>query len=113
MLIIVFLRYSWSDFGYREVIVSLHIFIGRGYFYKEKHRNDIETDFLLSNESKTDYKVNPIEVKSSKNYTTKTLEKLKEVFGKKIDNQIIIHPKTFSIDDNITKIPPYMVWIAL
>ena len=43
----------------------------------------------------------------------KSLEKFKEVFGNKVDNQMIIHPKIFSIDENITKIPPYMVWIAL
>lgn len=103
---------------YENMIAQMLVSKGKKLFFytrynKEKHRNDIETDFLLSNESKTNYKVNPIEVKSSKNYTTKSLEKLKEVFGKKIDNQIIIHPKTFSIDDNITKIPPYMVWIAL
>ena len=38
------------------------------YFYthynKEKHRNDIEIDFLLSNNSKLKYKMYPIEVKS-------------------------------------------------
>ena len=39
------------------------------YFYtrynKKRHRNDIEIDFLLSNESKTKMKVLPMEVKSS------------------------------------------------
>ena len=103
---------------YENMIAQMLVSKGKKlYFYtrynQEKHRNDIETDFLLSNESKTNYKVNPIEVKSSKNYTTKSLEKFKEVFGNKVDNQMIIHPKIFSIDENITKIPPYMVWIAL
>ena len=103
---------------YENMIAQMLVSKGKKLFFytrynKEKHRNDIETDFLLSNESKTNYKVNPIEVKSSKNYTTKSLEKFKEVFGNKVDNQMIIHPKIFSIDENITKIPPYMVWIAL
>ncbi len=103
---------------YENMIAQMLVSKGKKlYFYtrynQEKHRNDIEIDFLLSNESKTNYKVNPIEVKSSKNYTTKSLEKFKEVFGNKVDNQMIIHPKIFSIDENITKIPPYMVWIAL
>lgn len=103
---------------YENMIAQMLVSKGKNlYFYtrynQEKHRNDIKTDFLLSNESKTNYKVNPIEVKSSKNYTTKSLEKFKEVFGNKVDNQMIIHPKIFSIDENITKIPPYMVWIAL
>jgi len=103
---------------YENMIAQMLVSKGKKlYFYtrynQEKHRNDIETDFLLSNESKTNYKVNPIEVKSSKNYTTKSLKRFKEVFGKKVDNQMIIHPKIFSAEDNITKIPPYMVWVAL
>lgn len=84
------------------------------YFYtrysEEKHRNDIEIDFLISNDSKVNYKINPIEVKSSKNYTTTSLGRFKKVFGKKIETQIIIHPKNFSIDSDIIKIPPYMLW---
>ena len=36
------------------------------YFY-EKHRNDIEMDFIISNNSKLKYKLYPIEVKSGKN----------------------------------------------
>jgi hypothetical protein len=84
------------------------------YFYtrysEEKHRNDIEIDFLISNDSKVNYRINPIEVKSSKNYTTTSLGRFKEVFGKKIETQIIIHPKNFFIDSEIIKIPPYMLW---
>jgi len=84
------------------------------YFYtrysEEKHRNDIEIDFLISNDSKTKYRINPIEVKSSKNYTTTSLDKFKNVFGKKIDMQIIIHPKNYIIDADVIKIPPYMLW---
>lgn len=86
------------------------------YFYtrysEEKHRNDIEIDFLLSNESKTNFRVFPIEVKSSKNYTTTSLGRFKEVFGKKIAAQYIIHPKNFAVDGEIVKIPPYMFDVA-
>ena len=84
------------------------------YFYtkynEEKHRNDIEIDFLISNDSKTNYRISPIEVKSSKNYSTTSLSRFKEIFGKKIEGQIIIHPKNFSIAEDIIKIPPYMLW---
>ena len=49
------------------------------YFYThysvEKKRNDIEIDFMLSNDSKTSIKVYPIEVKSSKNYTNVSYDK--------------------------------------
>ena len=98
---------------YENVIAQMITAKGRKlYFYtrysEEKHRNDIEIDFLLSNESKTNFRVLPIEVKSSKNYTTTSLGRFKEIFGKKIALQYIIHPKNFSVDGDIIKIPPYM-----
>ena len=37
------------------------------YYFYEKHRNDIEMDFIISNNSKLKYKMYPIEVKSEKN----------------------------------------------
>lgn len=86
------------------------------YFYtrysEDKHRNDIEIDFLLSNESKTNFKVFPLEVKSSKNYTTTSLGKFKELFGKKIALQYIIHPKNLVVEGDIIKMPPYMFHVA-
>lgn len=87
------------------------------YFYtrysNEKKRNDIEIDFLISNDNKVNYKVSPIEVKSSKNYTTTSLDKFKEIYNKKIGNMIIVHPKGYSIEGNIIKIPPYMLMCAI
>ncbi len=82
------------------------------YFYtrynEEKHRNDIEIDFLLSNESKTSFKIFPFEVKSSKNYTTTSLDKFNDIYTKRIAQSYIIHPKNYSKENNIIKIPPYM-----
>lgn len=87
------------------------------YFYtrysEEKHRNDIEIDFLVSNESKINFRVFPIEVKSSKNYTTTSLGRFKESFGKKIATQYIVHPKNLQVDGEIFKIPPYMFPLVL
>ena len=87
------------------------------YFYtrynEAKHRNDIEIDFLISNNSKTNFKINPIEVKSGKNYSTTSLTTFHGVYKKRIERQLIIHPKNLSIADGIIKIPPYMVWTAL
>lgn len=86
------------------------------YFYtrysEEKHRNDIEIDFLLSNDSKTNFRVFPIEVKSSKNYTTTSLGRFKELFGKEIATQYIVHPKNLMVEGELIKIPPYMFEIA-
>lgn len=100
---------------YENVISQMITSMGKKlYFYTryniEKHRNDIEIDFLISNDSKINYRINPIEVKSSKNYTTTSLGRFKEIFGKKVDNQIIIHPKNYLEANGITKIPPYMLW---
>ena len=101
---------------YENVISQIITASGRKlYFYtrysKKKHRNDIEIDFIISNESKTMFKISPIEVKSSKNYTTSSLLAFKEIFKKRIDTQIIVHPKNFSVDDEVIKIPPYMMYL--
>ena len=98
---------------YENVIAQMITAMGRQlYFYTryniEKHRNDIEIDFLLSNESKTNFKVYPIEVKSSKNYTAISAVKFKDVFKHKVGTQYIVHPKQFVREDNVFKVPPYM-----
>lgn len=102
---------------YENAIAQMITAKGRKlYFYtrysEEKHRNDIEIDFLLSNESKTNFRVFPLEIKSSKNYTTTSLGRFKELFGKKVASQYIIHPKNFATEGDIIKIPPYMFFAA-
>lgn len=77
-------------------------------YSEEKHRNDIEIDFLLSNNSKLKYQSYPIEVKSGKKYTTKSLVRFRETYGKRIGESYIIHPKNLSIKDDIICLPPYM-----
>jgi len=82
------------------------------YFYtkynKDKHRNDIEIDFLLSNNSKTNFKIMPVEVKSSQNYSTTSLGRFGDIYKGRIGESFIIHPKNFSISNGFVKIPPYM-----
>ena len=82
------------------------------YFYAhysaELHMNDIEIDFLLSNNSKTNLRVYPVEVKSSKNYTTSSYDAFKKRFGKRIETSYIIHPKQLVVDDKSIKMPAYM-----
>ncbi len=102
---------------YENIIAQMIAAKGRKlYFYTKydatKHRNDIEIDFLLSNESKTKFRVFPIEVKSGKNYSTTSLNKFKDIYQKKIAAQYIIHPKNLAIDGDIIKIPPYMFFAA-
>lgn len=85
------------------------------YFYthynEEKHRNDIEIDFLLSNNSKLKYKLFPIEVKSGKKYTINSLLRFKEKYNDRIGECYIIHPKNLSIKDEIICIPAYMTFL--
>ena len=80
-------------------------------FNKEKHRNDIEIDFLISNESKTNFRIRPIEVKSSKNYSASSLEKFREIYKARISESVIIHPKEYVRTENTVKIPPYMTFL--
>ena len=52
-----------------------------------------------------------IEVKSSKKYTTSSLDKFTSTFKKRISNSYIIHPKNLSIRENgIICIPAYMTF---
>ena len=103
---------------YENAISQMLVYMNKKlYFYTrnniEKHRNDIEIDFIISNESKTKYKISPIEVKSSKNYSQTSLDRFSQLFNKRIDMKIIVHPKNLNISDGIIKIPPYMLNIML
>ncbi len=79
-------------------------------YSEEKHRNDIEIDFIISNGSKLKPKIYPIEVKSGKRYTANSLNKFIEIFHGRIGEAFIIHPKNLSKLDNITCIPAYMTF---
>lgn len=86
------------------------------YFYtrynENKHRNDIEIDFMLSNDSKTKFRIMPIEVKSAKNYSTVSLNEFNKVYHQRISESYVVHPKNLSVVDGIIKIPPYMFFAA-
>ena len=80
------------------------------YFYtrynKKRKINDIEIDFLVIKNGK----VIPIEVKSSKNYTTSSYDKFKAIYKKAVGESYIIHPKALNIEGNNYKIPAYMAY---
>lgn len=99
---------------YENMIAQMINAQGRKLFFytkynESKHRNDIEIDFMLSNESRTSMKIYPIEVKSSKNYSTTSLSEFRKIYSKRINQSYIVHPKNYSRDDNLIKIPPYML----
>ena len=98
---------------YENVIAQMLTANGhRLFFYthysEEKKRNDIEIDFIISNNSKTKYKMYPIEVKSGTRYTTDSLLKFREKYKARIGGCYIIHPRNLIINDDILCIPPYM-----
>ena len=98
---------------YENVIAQMLVANGHKlYFYthysEEKHRNDTEIDFIISNNSKLKYKMFPIEVKSGKRYTTNSLTRFKEKYKARIGEAYIIHPRNLLIKEDILCIPPYM-----
>lgn len=98
---------------YENVIAQMLVANGHKlYFYnhynEEKHRNDIEIDFIISNNSKLKYKMFPIEVKSGKRYSTVSLNSFMKKYKERIGAGYIIHPRNFMIREDIICIPPYM-----
>ena len=79
-------------------------------YNEEKHRNDIEIDFLISNNSKLKYKVYPIEVKSSDRYTTTSLGRFEDRFRQRIGGSYVIHPKNLKAEGGRLFIPAYMTF---
>ena len=82
------------------------------YFYthynENKHRNDMEIDFIISNNSRLKYKMFPIEVKLGKQYKTTSLNNFREKYKECIGESYIIHPRNLIVKDGIICIPPYM-----
>ena len=100
---------------YENAIAQMLVAAGHKlYFYtrynETKHRNDIEIDFLLSNNSRLKYKIFPVEVKSTENYSTASLSRFKEKFHERIGACYVIHPKNFALKDDIVCLPPYMTF---
>lgn len=98
---------------YENAIAQMLVANGhRLFFYthynEEKHRNDIEIDFIISNNSRTKYKMYPIEVKSGTRYSVESLLQFKEKYKSRIGGCYIIHPRNLMIRDDIICIPPYM-----
>lgn len=78
------------------------------HYNNEKKRNDIEIDFLISNNSKLKYRIYPIEVKSGTNYSITSLQSFREKFKSRIGECYVIHPRNLTIKDGIICLPAYM-----
>lgn len=80
------------------------------HYSEEKHRNDIEVDFIFSNGSKLKPKIYPVEVKSGEKYTANSINKFIEKYNNRIGEAFIIHTKNLAKLNNITCIPAYMTF---
>lgn len=85
----------------------------RLYFYssysKSRAEDNMEIDFLVSKATPTDrHNVSPIEVKSGKNYTTRSLDKFKKKFGNLLHSQYILHTSDLKVKDGVIYLPLYM-----
>lgn len=78
------------------------------HYNMEKHRNDIEIDFLISNKSKTKYKIYPIEVKSTEKYSITSLGRFMEKYKSRIGQAYVIDTKNYRSKNGIVYIPAYM-----
>lgn len=100
---------------YENVVSQMLVAAGHKLFFytrysAEKHRNDIEIDFIISNRSKLKYKIQPIEVKSKNKYNITSLLRFSEIFSNRIEQSIVIHPKNLHQDGPRLYIPAYMTF---
>lgn len=73
--------------------------------YDKQGKMVMEIDFLI----RKDKKVIPIEAKSGKKYTTKSLEKFKKKFSNKIGMQYVLHEGDIKKEGEVIYLPYYVV----
>ena len=85
------------------------------FFYSRRDdaagENTMEVDFLISkgyDNAAGRMRVSPVEVKSTKRYGTRSLEKFKAKFGGRVGTQYVLHPKPMSDEGDLVRLPLYM-----
>ena len=83
------------------------------YFYSSYSKTDssqtMEVDFLVRKNNVTSrHNISPIEVKSTKNYTTVSLDKLRHKYASALATPYIIHTSDLKVVDGIVYLPLYM-----
>ncbi|MDR0783894.1 MAG: ATP-binding protein [Propionibacteriaceae bacterium] len=77
--------------------------------YGERSEDRLEIDFLISAGLPT--RVTPIEVKSTKRYTTTSLEKFRGKFGSRVGKEYLLHVGQLKVEGKRTYLPLYMGWL--
>ena len=85
------------------------------FFYSRRddaaRENTMEVDFLISkgyDNAAGRMRVSPVEVKSTKRYGTRSLEKFKAKFGGRVGTQYVLHPTPMSDEGDLVRLPLYM-----
>lgn len=88
------------------------------FYYSRTDRNNsantMEIDFLVVGKDElksgniTKAKISPIEVKSKKRYSTRSLDKFKTKFGKRVGTQYVLHPRSLTTEGDRIYLPLYM-----
>lgn len=86
------------------------------FFYANSSREDaasrMEIDFLISKSKISNrHNISPIEVKSGKNYTIKSLNKFKMKFSEQTNIPYVLHAKDLKEENGITYLPLYMTML--
>jgi hypothetical protein len=83
------------------------------FFYSNSDRDDTESrmqiDFLIQKEIVTSrHNISPIEVKSSTNYTLRSINKCIKKFGEYLSTPYVLHMKDVELKDGLVFLPLYM-----
>lgn len=73
--------------------------------------NTMEIDFLITagyDDAAGRMRVSPVEVKSTKRYGAKSLEKFKAKLGKRVGARYVLHPRPMEVDGDLIRLPLYM-----
>lgn len=92
--------------------------VARGHrlrFYSKREdaesKNTMEVDFLLVREYENaafKQRISPVEVKSSTRFSTRSLEKFKAKFGKRVGTEIVLSPRALKRESDHLYLPLYM-----
>ncbi|MBQ9180507.1 DUF4143 domain-containing protein, partial [Candidatus Saccharibacteria bacterium] len=92
-----------------NVVAQLLTAAGHDLYYYAEPTDRIEIDFLLTKGQLTSrHNITPIEVKSGKEYMTKSLTRYSEKYARQIGTQYIFHDGDISVDGDVMKLPVYM-----
>ena len=73
-----------------------------------------EVDFLLAkgyaNAGGGELRISPVEVKSSKSYSTVSLDDFARRWGKRVGSQVVLHPKQLKVEGDRLFLPLYMAF---